>query len=103
MGFISRVSPREVGEPSAACNQFIRGSCINHFSRVKHHDAVGVLHHGKPVCDHQRRASAPHGIKRMFHLRLGGEIQICRRFVQDQNARLRYQDARELEALSLAN
>ena len=56
----------------------------------------------EPVRDHQAGSPAHHHLEAPFGWRLRSRVQRAGRFVQDQDARILEQDARDREALTLA-
>ena len=68
---------------------------------VHHHDAIRIAHGGKPMGDDQRGAPGAQAGQCLLHQRLVLGIQRAGRFVEQQDARVAQQGARERDALPL--
>ena len=69
---------------------------------VQHHDAVCLANRREPVSDDERRAVLQQLTQRALDDHLGLRVDVGRRFVQHEDARLRHDGAGEADELSLA-
>lgn len=68
---------------------------------VNHHDAVGTLHGGKSVSNHDRGATLHQFLQRCFHLSLGTWVKVRRRLVEHEYGRVDQCGATKCHQLTL--
>ena len=85
-----------------ALHQLLVRSLIDDLAAIEHEDPVCPADLGQAVGDEQGRAALKHSFDGTLDLVLGGAVDGARRVVQDQDARIRQQRARNSDALTLA-
>src|SRR5947209_1320615 len=70
---------------------------------VKDEDAVGMLNGAEAMRDHQRGAAAEQAVQGVANLELGSGVNAGGSFVQDEEARIVGEGAREIKQLTLAD
>src|SRR5579872_2221696 len=94
---------RELAEPPSAGDQLIGWSLLQDTAFVKYDDMIGILDHGIPVCNQQRRGMVIELRQCLLHFVLGGVVEVGGGFVEHQNARLIYQNTGDLQPLPLTH
>ena len=68
----------------------------------EHDDAIGVQNGGQSMCNHDVGASAHEALQRILDQELAFAVERAGGFVEDQNARIAEERARDRDALALA-
>ena len=87
---------------AAELHQLVMRAAFDHAPVLEDENQVGVLHGGQPVRDHEAGASAHQLVHRLLDFDFRPRIDVARRFVQNEHARVRQHCARDGDELPLA-
>ncbi len=97
-----RLRPPQPGVASVAGQQIFVRPLLDHASVIEHQDEIGVADRGETVGDDQVRAACEQRRQRFLHLPLGDGIECARRLVENEDARILQDGARDRQPLPLA-
>src|SRR5439155_23432943 len=86
----------------ALVEQFLVRASLNDFTLLEHQNLVGAAYRRQPVRDDERRPPLPRRAQSVLNEHLAFAVQARRRFVENQDARVRQNRARDGDALPLA-
>jgi hypothetical protein len=75
----------QLGECAAASDELEAAPLFGHTPVLEHHDAIGATREVEAMRDHDRCATAHHGLVSRYYLRLGGGIERTGGFVEDKH------------------
>src|SRR5437899_12977502 len=90
-------------EPAMRGDELIRGALLQDTTLIQDDHVVSVFYHRVPMGDQESCRTRLQLAERLFYFILGSIIEIGGSFVEDEDARLIYQDARDLQALPFAH
>ena len=85
----------------ALCKQLLMRPLLHDMPRVDDIDAVGVEYGGKAVCDDKARPPDHETVERRLHDLLALRVERRRRLIEDEDARVFENRARDRDALAL--
>src|SRR5262245_10646090 len=87
-GLLAQVAGPQRGIGAARGHEVVVGADLDHLAVVEHDDTVGARRRLEPVGDEQGRAALAHAAHGPHHLRLGGQVEVGSRLVQNQDGRI---------------
>ena len=83
-------------------HQVLVRPALDDLAAFEHQDLVGAADGRQPVRDDERRAALPQRLQAVLNQRLALAVEARRRFVENQDARVRQNRARDRHALPLS-
>ena len=88
--------------PPLGGDQLVVGALLGDLAVLEHHDPARLADRGEAVGDHDRGAAGEQAPEALLDARLGVEIDVRGRLVQDEDARVGDQGSGERDQLALA-
>src|SRR5207253_10328517 len=88
--------------PAALREQLLVRAALDDLAVLEHENLVRALNRRQPVGDDERRASLSQRLQAVLDHRLALAVEARRRFVEDEDARVGENRARDRHALALA-